>query len=185
MPVSVLGTHSLSSKRITTWDFVLPWQPPWFYLHLRGLVGSCWGHSSSNLHQWHSCRRGSLGSGYRCRCPSLNLSSGTCWASPPPSVSLAQLCRRHICSINSNPDSSSAYLFFKFRHDYRVLSGEKTEIELYSHSIRYFSISWTSAIDSRKSSVNFLRSWGLGALKLMRTLMSAPGMAEVRRTPLG
>lgn len=53
------------------------------------------------------------------------------------------------------------------------------------HSILYFSISCTSAMDSRRSSVNFLRSCGLGALKLMRTLMSAPGRAEVRRTPLG
>lgn len=54
-----------------------------------------------------------------------------------------------------------------------------------SHSILYFSISWTSAMDSRRSSVNFLRSWGLGALKLMRTLMSAPGIADVSRIPFG
>lgn len=53
------------------------------------------------------------------------------------------------------------------------------------HSILYFSISWTSAMDSLRSSVNFLRSWGLGALKLMRTLMSAPGMADVSLIPLG
>ena len=165
---------------------------PGFYLHLRGLAGSCWGHSSSDLRQWHSCRRGSLGSGCRCPCPSLNLNSGTCWASPPPSVSLAQLCRRHICSISGNPDSSSVYLFSFFFFFFLIWTWfrstvwwKKQCLNLYSHSIRYFSISWTSAIDSRKSSVNFLRSWGLGALKLMRTLMSAPGMAEVRRTPLG
>lgn len=54
-----------------------------------------------------------------------------------------------------------------------------------SHSILYFSISWTSAMDSRRSSVNFLRSWGLGALKLMRTLMSAPGIADVSLIPFG
>lgn len=40
-------------------------------------------------------------------------------------------------------------------------------------------------MDSRRSSVNFLRSWGLGALKLMRTLMSAPGIADVSLIPFG
>lgn len=54
-----------------------------------------------------------------------------------------------------------------------------------SHSILYFSISWTSAMDSRRSSVNFLRSWGLGALKLISTLMSAPGIADVSLIPFG
>lgn len=40
-------------------------------------------------------------------------------------------------------------------------------------------------MDSRRSSVNFLRSWGLGALKLISTLMSAPGIADVSLIPFG
>lgn len=53
----------------------------------------------------------------------------------------------------------------------------------YSHSTRYFSISCTSAMDSRRSDVKRSRSWRLGALKMMRTLRSPPGTADSNLIP--
>lgn len=61
------------------------------YLLRRGPSGSCSGRSSSAPRPWRRCRPGWPGSWCRCRPPSLGPSSGTCWASPCPSASPAQL----------------------------------------------------------------------------------------------
>lgn len=63
----------------------------WLYLLQRGPSGSCSGRSSSAPPPWRRCRPGWPGSWCRCRPPSSGRSSGTCWASPRPSASPAQL----------------------------------------------------------------------------------------------
>lgn len=63
----------------------------WLYLLRRGLAGSCWGRSSSGPRPWRRCHPDWRGSCCRCRLPSWGRSSATCWASPPPSASPAQL----------------------------------------------------------------------------------------------
>lgn len=104
MPTSSLGVRSTLLCLTEGWDLSYhgnPWYS--FYLHLRGRVGSCWGHSSSNLHRWHSCHRGLLGSSCHFLFPSLTRSSATCWASPPPSAFPAQLCKGNICKDDNIP----------------------------------------------------------------------------------
>ncbi len=172
------------------------------HLYLKGHVRSCWGHFSSGLHPWRSCHPGWCDSDCHFLCLSSALSSGKCWDVPHPSASPVRL---HKTKSTSMIMSFHTH-FTAFRHNRQSLQCEKPAhfssplwlsffrghsffrrmyYKSCLHSILYFSISCTSAMDSRRSSVNFLRSCGLGALKLMRTLMSAPGRAEVRRTPLG
>lgn len=55
----------------------------------------------------------------------------------------------------------------------------------YLHSTRYFSISCTSAILSLRSLTKRVRSCWLGAIKTIRTFLSPPKLAEVRRMPWG
>ncbi len=104
MPASDSSIHSILSSRGIRHEITRCLGNPWFYLHLRGHVGSCWGRFSSNLHRWRSCHQGLHGSGCRYLFLSLTLSPGTCWASQRPSVFLAQLCKRHTYNINGNPD---------------------------------------------------------------------------------
>ncbi len=176
------------------------------HLYLKGHVRSCWGHFSSGLHPWRSCHPGWCDSDCHFLCLSSALSSGKCWDVPHPSASPVRLHKTksssmilsfhthfnafrstidRVCSVKNQHISQAPYGFLS-SVDY---PGHSFFRRMYYksclHSILYFSISCTSAMDSRRSSVNFLRSCGLGALKLMRTLMSAPGRAEVRRTPLG
>ncbi len=65
------------------------------------------------------------------------------------------------------------------------MSCEKQKVTLkdFLHSTRYFSISWTSAMLSRRSLVKRVRSCWLGALNTIRTLRSLPGIADVSLIP--
>lgn len=52
-----------------------------------------------------------------------------------------------------------------------------------SDSTRYFSMSWTSAMLSRRSEVKRARSCWLGAVKTISTFLSPPGFADVSLIP--
>lgn len=53
------------------------------------------------------------------------------------------------------------------------------------HSTLYFSMSWTSAMLSRRSEVKRARSCWLGAVKTISTFRSPPGLADVSLIPCG